>query len=365
MTRTLLSIPLAIVLIAVLAFGWTVPVSSAPQAAPVYVPALQCTATYYHEHVTCDGAVGYWRLGESAGTTAADSSGNGQDGTYTGSVTLGVAGAITFPTDTAISLPGDGTDYVTIADSVNLSPSVASWEAWVYLTAYPATSGQPIGKGGPAYRITISSTGRPSCGATIGTTQASGTLRSVSPTAALSLDAWHHVVCTFDGTTLAAYVDASDGVADATGAFAGVIIDTSQAFIIGDLSASTSHTGRIDEVAVYASVLTGSQIAQHYNVSSLNATATPTATPVTPTSTPTNTGTPTNTPTQTSTPTATSTPTNTPTATPTATLPPLCYVGVAREEGGVRVGAAQELGTCEASGQVVIVFATNTPTPTP
>ena len=68
--------------------------------------------TDFEASVQSNGPVGYWRLGESAGTTAADSSGNGNDGTYDG-VTLGVAGAPPTGTDTAVDF--DGTN-----DSVDL-----------------------------------------------------------------------------------------------------------------------------------------------------------------------------------------------------------------------------------------------------
>ncbi len=38
--------------------------------------------------------VAYWRLGETAGQTAADETGNGHDGTYFGNPTLGQPGAV-------------------------------------------------------------------------------------------------------------------------------------------------------------------------------------------------------------------------------------------------------------------------------
>lgn len=52
----------------------------------------------------------YWRLNETSGTTAVDSSGNGHDGTYHGSPTFAVAGART-DGDTAVSFDGVD-DYI-------------------------------------------------------------------------------------------------------------------------------------------------------------------------------------------------------------------------------------------------------------
>src|SRR6516225_7917902 len=48
----------------------------------------------YSSVVLAKGPVGYWRLGEGAGPTASDSSGNGYDGIYFGNPSFGQAGAI-------------------------------------------------------------------------------------------------------------------------------------------------------------------------------------------------------------------------------------------------------------------------------
>src|SRR5262245_26520218 len=50
--------------------------------------------TSYAGVVLSDGPVGYWRLGELAGTTASDSSGNGRNGTYVLACALGQPGAL-------------------------------------------------------------------------------------------------------------------------------------------------------------------------------------------------------------------------------------------------------------------------------
>jgi hypothetical protein len=52
------------------------------------------------------GLLGYWRLGESSGTTAADSSSAGHNGTYTGGFTLGQPGAILGDSNTSVALNG-------------------------------------------------------------------------------------------------------------------------------------------------------------------------------------------------------------------------------------------------------------------
>ncbi len=71
----------------------------------------------YSSVVLAKGPVGYWRLGEASGPSAADASGNGYDGTYLGNPTFGQSGAIVNDPDTAIGLNGpDSRDYVEIPD---------------------------------------------------------------------------------------------------------------------------------------------------------------------------------------------------------------------------------------------------------
>ncbi len=71
----------------------------------------------YSSVVLAKGPVGYWRLGEASGPTAADASGNGYDGTYLGNPTFGQSGAIVNDPDTAIGFNGpDSLDYVEMPD---------------------------------------------------------------------------------------------------------------------------------------------------------------------------------------------------------------------------------------------------------
>jgi len=56
--------------------------------------------------VLADTPIAYWRLDESAGMIARDSSGHGNDGTYIGGVHPGTAGAIANDPDTAATFDG-------------------------------------------------------------------------------------------------------------------------------------------------------------------------------------------------------------------------------------------------------------------
>jgi hypothetical protein len=58
----------------------------------------------YRDAVMALLPAGYWRMGESSGTVAADSSGHGLTGTYVGAPTLGAAGALAGDSDTGMLL---------------------------------------------------------------------------------------------------------------------------------------------------------------------------------------------------------------------------------------------------------------------
>jgi hypothetical protein len=73
----------------------------------------------YRDAVLAKNPVAYWRLGEAAGPTAVDETGNGYDGTYFGAPTYGQPGAIQGDPNTAVQF--NGADYVEIPNSVNFS----------------------------------------------------------------------------------------------------------------------------------------------------------------------------------------------------------------------------------------------------
>lgn len=89
----------------------------------------------YSSVVLAKGPVGYWRLGELAGPTASDSSGDGYDGSYFGNPTLGQPGAINGDPDTAVRFNGPGSrDYVEIPDPADGSSAFSQPTSGLGLT---------------------------------------------------------------------------------------------------------------------------------------------------------------------------------------------------------------------------------------
>lgn len=75
------------------------------------------TGSQFASEVLADSPLLYWRIGESSGTTAVDSSGNGRDGTYFGSPTLGVPGMIRGDANTTASFLQSTNDYISLASA--------------------------------------------------------------------------------------------------------------------------------------------------------------------------------------------------------------------------------------------------------
>ena len=88
----------------------------------------------YNNLTINDGLVGYWKFDEGTGTSAADSSGHGNNGTLTSGPTWSASPTndIIFTNPYALSFDG-ADDYVSAGSSATLNPSNAiTLSAWVY-----------------------------------------------------------------------------------------------------------------------------------------------------------------------------------------------------------------------------------------
>lgn len=85
-----------------------------------------------------------------------------------------------------------------------------------------------------------------------------------------NLNAWSHVVATWDGTVAKLYVNGVDTNAPNAGNGAAVYFpSTTATFTVGSLGDNSSPSrGRVDEVAFYPSALTAEKIAAHYATAS-------------------------------------------------------------------------------------------------
>jgi outer membrane protein assembly factor BamB len=238
----------------------------------------------YSETVLHDAPAAYYRLDDS-GSTAADDSGNGLNGTIGGSVTEGVPGLLLTSNDTAVSLPGQASAAGTVmvpSNSLLQPASAVSLEAWLRFPSAPATFTVPVAYGSDAsyapYDFYFSSGTKLSAQFDLNT----GVLVVTSPTV-LQPNATYHVVSTYDGTTGRLYLN---GALAASVAKSGTIVNYQSRYglAIGDDAGLSDppFRGTADEVAVYAgTALSATQVQSHYNAGT-NPSATPPPTPTPP-----------------------------------------------------------------------------------
>lgn len=230
----------------------------------------------YDTEVLADSPVGYWRLGESAGTTATDSSTNTNDGTYVGSPTLGATGVIT-GSNTAVDF--DGTDDgVGIPDDSAIQDIFATGgtvEAWVRAPGQGgvtsiASKTNPSNNDGWEFTIDGSDDVQ-------FLIDFSGGTRGIwRTTTALSLNTNHHIVLTYDASSDAndpiIYVDdVSIGISETSTPSGTFVTDVGLDFDIGQSppTGSRHFDGVIDEVALYTSVLSAARVTAHFDAGTL------------------------------------------------------------------------------------------------
>ena len=207
--------------------------------------------------VAADGPVGYWRLGEQSGIAAADSIGTNV-GTYRNGVVLGATGLTTDTTDAAAAFDGVN-DLVSVPSSSELSPSGGlTVEAWVRPAKKPSAGAfasvltkadsYSLQFNGPQLEFTT----------IVGGTRR----RAQAPAAAVVAGLTYHVVGTYDGGTQRLYVN---GVQVASIPATGAVTANANPVLIGSWDGGGEFAAAtIDDVAVYAKVLTAAQVTNHF-----------------------------------------------------------------------------------------------------
>lgn len=225
----------------------------------------------YASTVLADHPLGYWRLGESSGTTALDSSGNGHNGTYVGGVTLG-APSLIGSGGTAATF--NGTGYVDLG-TLNLNLSAVTLEAWVKPTSYASTSPYidsvvgtettddnnalllRLGYGGLA-----ANAGKPDLVAT--THQGSPSAEAQASAVLAGPGTAHYVVGVFSDPSLTVYVDGNVVASVTASPTDGHAYGTADYWIAGNPLFGRYFNGVMDDVAIYPSALSRDRVVNHY-----------------------------------------------------------------------------------------------------
>jgi hypothetical protein len=207
---------------------------------------------------TGTGLLGYWAFSEGSGTTAADSSGNGVNGTISGAVwTTGRSGS---------GLAFDGVNDNVNLGAVNVTGSALTISAWFKADAYPGTSPRIISKATASNSIehffmlaTVNINGAERLRFRL---QTNGSLRTLNASTGGSLPVgqWVHAAATYDGAMMRLYLNGTEvGSRKATGGIDG---STTAPVTIGESpDGAGAFDGVIDQVRIYNRALTASEIA--------------------------------------------------------------------------------------------------------
>ena len=191
----------------------------------------------------------YWKFDDGFGTTAFDSSGNGNEGIFNGDpqwVAGKYGGALEF----------DGDDYLNCGNGPSLQiRDEITIMFWFKVEAFQNIWEAFMAKGDNSYRA---SRGGGTGNAThMGTSGASTS--SFNGTVIVTDNQWHHYTGWFDGTNARIYID---GVLDTEVTATGQINESNYDFYIGENAQQTGRYlhGLLDEVRIYSRALTDVEI---------------------------------------------------------------------------------------------------------
>lgn len=226
----------------------------------------------WEQVVAADTPLSWYRLGESSGTAAADSSSNKYTAVYEGGATYDTrSGLIANDADNAIGFDGVDNDVVLPAASQPTGDTTV--EMWFSMSAvagddqvlweHTSTSG--------AY-TTLAVSGTSGSAGTIFVQQAGGPAPAAVRLGSVRVDddQVHHLVLTLSATAVRVTVD---GTLDINGAPFGIQLQAASQAVLGYgnggytaavIAGNGRFKGTLDEVAAYSGVLSDARIAAHY-----------------------------------------------------------------------------------------------------
>ena len=199
------------------------------------------------------GLIGWWKMDEVSGTVAADSSGNGNDGTVVGGAQW-VSGYI----DGAIDFDGDD-DYIDCGhDPVFNTAGEMTVATWLTVRSVPTAWASVVAKGEYSWRLSCENL-QPMFH--FGITIWSATNPSIAGGTAVGFNEWHHVAGTYDGANINVYLD---GSLDGTIATTSPIGVNAANVLIGENpeAAGRNWDGMIDDVRIYNRALSQAELGE-------------------------------------------------------------------------------------------------------
>jgi hypothetical protein len=219
-------------------------------------PFRKVNANYSSVVIGTANLQGYWRLGDTSGTTTGDASGNGNYGTVLNGVLRGQPDALVDDTNSAMRF--DGTDDRVSVSGLSIPQGAYTIEAWVNPDLEQTSRALAADWNGDGAMLYINSNG------VFALAHSLDSANFVHSGVKHVPGRWDYVVGTWDGSQATVYVNgepvASKAVTAAPGG--GAIGFEVAAHTTG--AAGTQFDGSVDEVAVYNRALTPAEVALHY-----------------------------------------------------------------------------------------------------
>ena len=223
-------------------------------------PALLGSRRSYRAAVLADSPVGYWPL-DDAGSTMADVSGAGLNGTYTNSPTLSAG---TGPGGRDCHVFNGTNQYGLVGAPVVTAAQPATVELWLKTTNTAlrtpiALRNPPDGGEVLLLVMALSVAGQPTA------YRAGGTGKATWSTT-IHDGNWHHVVMTVNSANndLSLYVDGTLRSTDASPGSPSVSTSNIGLWVGCNSGPGQYFPGSVADVAVYASTLNSTRVAAHY-----------------------------------------------------------------------------------------------------
>jgi hypothetical protein len=214
------------------------------------------------------GILSQWRFGDSTiltGTKALDSVGS-NSGVYSAGVTQGTVGELPNDSNTAATFNGSAGD-MQVATTTGLPTGAASRSVEMWFKTSATTQQALFSYGSLAnneeFGLWLNSGGA----SMTAWGWSAGADKTFTLSAAVNDGKWHQVVETYNGTSITIYIDGvaltsqaatRNTVIDTTGFGIGEIIPT------GDPNSGFNFNGSIDEVSLYTTALTQTDVTNHY-----------------------------------------------------------------------------------------------------
>lgn len=210
----------------------------------------------YADRLLADSPAGWWRLDETAGSTAVDQVA-ARNATLVNTPTLGAAGALVLEGDTAMGFAAASSRRGDVTYAAALNPAAVTVEAWIYRTGTGIRSIVTSLTSNRGYRLRLNASNVIEWSVGNGTTTS-----TVTGATTIATSTWTHVVATSTASAQTVYVN---GALDATGALA-YSTATSGTLQIGADNSTNYWDGRLDEIAVYQAALPAIAARHHYEM---------------------------------------------------------------------------------------------------